>query len=294
MIKLKKAILELLEDYVYWERKFRNPEKTIKKKFKDNMGYNLDLDNPITFNEKLQWLKLNDNNSLYTKLVDKYEVREYISNEIGKEYLIPLIGVYDTFEEIDFDKLPNKFVLKCTHDSGGVLICKDKKLFDKKNARKFFNKRLKRNFYYAGFEYPYKNIKPRIICEEYMVDESGYELKDYKFFCFDGEVKALFLATDRPRNTKFDFYDRNFNRINVKQYYENSDKEHVKPQGFEKMIKLSEMLSKEIPHVRIDFYNINGKIYFGEMTFYHFCGYKPFTPNEYDYIFGKWINISKI
>ena len=202
------------------------------------MGKKLNFNKITTYNEKLQWLKLYDRNPIYTQLVDKYEVRKYISKIIGKQYLIPLIGVWDKFEDIKFSELPNQFVLKCTHDSGGLVICKDKSKFDIESARDKINKNLKKNFYYHGREWPYKNIKPKIICEQYMVDESGTELKDYKFLCFNGEPKAMFIATDRPDNTKFDFFDLNFNKLPFMQHYENSSKNLKKPESFYRMIKL--------------------------------------------------------
>lgn len=259
--------------------------------YKRIMGRKLDLKNPKTFNEKLQWLKLYDRNPDYTSMVDKYEVRNYISNKIGEEYLVPLLGVWEKFDEIDFNDLPQQFVLKCTHDSGGVIICKDKKSFNIDDARMKMNKLLKRNFYYDWREWPYKNIKPRIICEKYLVDESGTGLKDYKFFCFDGIPKAMFVATDRGIDTRFDFYDMQFNHLPIKQHYKNSNTKINKPNGFDEMTKLASHLSSGIPHVRVDFYDINGKVYFGELTFYHFSGFEKFEPEKYDEIFGGWINI---
>lgn len=266
-------------------------ELYLKIAFKARLNKSLNINEPHSFNEKLQWLKLYDRNPLYTNLVDKYEVRKYISQTIGKEYLIPIIGVWDKFEDIDFSKLPDKFVLKCTHDSGGLVICKDKYKLDTEMARKKINKCLKRNFYYSGREWPYKNVKPRIVCEKYMVDESGTELKDYKFFCFNGEPKALFVATDRDIDTRFDFYDMNFNHLPVMQHYKNGVKKVFKPKGFDEMIKLAAQLSKDIPHVRVDFYDINGKVYFGELTFYHFSGFQKFEPEKYDALFGSWIQL---
>lgn len=255
------------------------------------MGKPLKLNQPVTFNEKLQWLKLNDRNMKYTKLVDKYEVKKYVTEKIGEEYLIPTLGVWEHVEEVDFDKLPDQFVLKCTHDSGGIVICKDKSKFNKEQAKKKINKCLHRNYYWTFREWPYKSIKPRIICEPYMVDESGTELKDYKFFCFYGEVKALFIATDRGIDTRFDFFDVEFNHLQLVQHYKNGVKVPDKPLGFDRMVKLASHLSKDIPQVRIDFYDINGKIYFGEFTFYHFSGLEKFEPEEYDEIFGSWIKL---
>lgn len=268
-------------------------ESYLKVLFKAKMNRKINLNNPQTFNEKLQWLKLYDRNPIYTQLVDKYEVRKYVAETIGGEYLIPLIGIWDKFEDIDFSKLPNQFVLKCTHDSGGVVICKDKNNLDIEAARKKISKCLERNFYYYGREWPYKNVKPRIICEKYMVDESDVELKDYKYFCFNGEPKAMFIATDRGIDTRFDFFDMEFNHLPFMQHYKNSDKKIRKPSGFNEMIRISRILSKEIPHVRVDFYDINGKIYFGELTFYHFSGFQKFEPEKYDKVFGSWLELPK-
>jgi len=251
------------------------------------------LKNPKTYNEKLQWLKLYDRNSDYINMVDKYEVKEYVSKIIGDEYIIPTLGVWDNFDEIDFDKLPNQFVLKCTHDSEGLVIVKDKKQFNINSAREKINSALKYNFYYIGREWPYKNIKPRIIAEEYMEDSVYGELRDYKFFCFDGEPKAMFIATDRNEGaTKFDYYDLDFNHLDIKQYYPNSINKISKPLQFEKMVELSKILSSNIPHVRVDFYEVNGKLYFGEMTFYHFSGFMPFQPQKWDDKFGEWIKLN--
>lgn len=262
--------------------------------YKKTIGKKLNLENPKTFNEKLQWLKLYDRKPIYTTMVDKYEVKEYMKEKIGQEYIIPTLAVWDNVEDIDFDSLPNQFVLKCTHDSGGLVICKDKSKFDKDIAIKKIKKAMGRNYFYANREWPYKNVKPRIIAEQYMEDESGYELKDYKFFCFDGEVKALFIATDRGvegEETKFDFFDENFNHLPIKNGHDNARREFVCPDGFDKMKELASKLSKGIPQLRVDFYNINGKIYFGELTFFHWSGLKPFDPEEWDYKFGGYIKL---
>ena len=270
------------------------PDKLyLKLKFRLHMNKWMDFDNPQTFNEKLQWLKLNDRNPLYVSMVDKVDAKKYVASIIGEEHIIPTLGVYNSFEEIDFDKLPNQFVLKCSHDSGGVIICKDKSQLDMDNARKVLSNGLKRNYYYQTREWPYKNVKPRIIAELFMVDESGIELKDYKYYCFDGKVKMMFVATGRPYDTRFDFFDTNFNHLPVKQGYDWADKPISKPLGFDEMISLAEKLSKNIPHVRIDFYDINGQIYFGEMTFFDSSGWTPLEPVEWDYKMGSWINLPK-
>jgi len=262
-------------------------------KYRRLLGKSLNIDTPKTYNEKLQWLKLYDKRPVYTQISDKYEVRKYIDETIGSEYLVPLLGVWDNFEDIDFDSLPNKFVLKCTHDSGGVIICKNKNDLDIKSAKEKLEKSLKVNYYYHGREWSYKNVRPRIICEQYMGDGINTSLIDYKFFCFDGDPKAMFIATDRGVDTRFDFYDMEFNHIPVKQHYNNSSKEIAKPQNFDVMASLASKLSKGVPHVRVDFYEIQGKVFVGELTLYHFSGFKAFEPEEYDYTFGEWLNLPK-
>lgn len=269
-------------------------EKYITIKYKLEMNQKLNLKEPKTFNEKLQWLKLYDRNPEYTKMVDKYEAKKYVADIIGQEYIISTLGVWDKFEDIEFDKLPKQFVLKPTHTSGNVFICKDKEKINYKQLRKMINKWLKRDYYLIHREWPYKNVRPRIIAEQYMVDESGTELKDYKFFCFNGEPKLLFVAKDRPYATKFNYYDMDFKKLPFKQHYKNFNDYIEKPKGFEKMIELSRKLSKDIPHVRVDFYDINGKVYFGELTFYHFSGFEKFEPEEWDRILGDMLELPNL
>lgn len=265
----------------------------LKFKFRLLMGRKLDLKNPKTFNEKLQWLKINDRKPYYSNLVDKYGVRKFIEDKIGSQYLIPLHEVYDSFDQIDFKQLPNQFVLKTTHDSGGVVICKDKTKLDINAAKKKIEKSMANNYYWRKREWVYKNVKPRIIVEKYMEDNSGSSLKDYKFFCFNGKPEFMFIASDRSTDTKFDFFDMNFNNIPVQQHYRRSENplEIKKPEMFEEMKALAGELSKGFRHLRVDFYNINGKIYFGELTFYHFSGTEKFEPAEYDEIFGSLLDI---
>lgn len=252
------------------------------------------LDTPQTYNEKLNWLKINDRNPEYMKMVDKYEVKKYVASAIGSEYVVPTLGIWNTFDEIDFDKLPNQFVLKCTHDSEGLIIVKDKNKLDKVAAKKKIEEAQKCNFYYIGREWPYKDIKPRIIAEKFLEDHVDGELRDYKFFCFDGEPRAMFIASDREiGETKFDYFDLDFQHLDIIQKYPNSQKTLRKPITFEKMIELSKVLSKGIPHVRVDFYEVDGKLYFGELTFYHFSGFMPFHPAKWDKTFGDWLNLPK-
>lgn len=265
----------------------------MKIKYRFKLGKKLNLNQPKSFNEKLQWLKIYDKNPIYTKLVDKYEVREYISEIIGDEYLIPLLGVWNTFDKIDFSKLPNQFVLKCTHDSGGIIICKDKNKLDIEKAREKINKSLKRNYYYSSKEWPYKNVKPRIICEKYMLDESGVELKDYKCMCFNGNVNCIFANTNRYGDELYvTFFDREWNELFFERHYHKDPRGVNKPVMLNKMIKLAEVLSKELTFVRVDFYEVYGKIYFGELTFYPGSGFEEFTPVSYDYLLGSWIELS--
>lgn len=269
-------------------------EEYLKRLFKYNMGKALNLNNPKTYNEKLQWLKLYNRKPEYTIMVDKYLVKEYVASIIGSEYIIPTIGIWDSFGQIDFDELPNQFVLKCTHDSGGLVICKNKKQLDIDMARRVINKSLKRNFYYTGREWPYKDVKPRIIAEQYMEDVTTSELRDYKFFCFNGEAKMLFIASDRQskeEETKFDFFDMDYNHLNIKNGHPNAKIIPNKPKQFDKMRVLSEKLSEGIPHLRVDFYEVNGKVFFGELTFFHWSGMVPFEPEEWDAVLGSWIEL---
>ena len=265
----------------------------IKLKFERCLSKKIDMDNPKTFNEKLQWLKLYDRKDIYTNMVDKYEAKGYVSKIIGKEYIIPTIGIYNNFDEIDFSKLPNQFVIKCTHDSGGVVICKDKRNFDYNFAKRKINKSMKKNFYYSGREWPYKNVKPRIIIEEYMIDSKFNELRDYKFFCFNGKVKFFKIDFDRFVSHKANYYDINGNILKFGELVCPPDynKKLSMPLNLKKMIKLSEILSKKIPFVRIDFYEMNGKVFFGEITFFPNSGLGKFIPEEWDEIIGNYLDL---
>lgn len=270
-------------------------EKFIRKKWKSVYGTEIDLDNPKTFNEKLQWLKLHDRKPEYTTMVDKYLVKEYVANLIGNEHIIPTLGVWDSYDEIDFDSLPDKFVLKCTHDSGSVKIVKDKSKIDHTQLKKYFKRKLRCNYYYVAREWPYKNVKPRIIAEKYMEDLETKELSDYKFFCFNGEPKFLFVASERQSDleTKFDFYDTDFTHLPFRNGHPNADVPPQKPCTFEKMIELANKLSIGISQVRIDFYEVNRHVLFGEYTFYHWGGFVPFEPEEWDERIGSMLELPK-
>lgn len=241
--------------------------------------------------EKLQWLKLYDRNEMYPIIVDKYSAKEYVASIIGSEYIIKTLGVWDTFDEISFHSLPNQFVLKCTHDSGGIIICKDKKYLDYDLARQKLENSLNHNYYYEGREWPYKMVKPRIIAEQYMANIDGSLLLDYKFFCFDGHVKFLYVSeASHTCDQKLQFYDREFNALECKRKdYNDFDILPCKPKTYDKMLEIAEKLSEDIPHVRVDLYEINGQIYFGEMTLYTCSGFIPFADERWDRIFGDYI-----
>lgn len=271
-------------------------KKYIKIKYKLEMNKKLNLQNPQMFNEKLQWLKLYDRNPAYTKMVDKYEAKKYVADIIGREYIIPTLGVWEKFEDIDFSKLPNQFVLKCTHDSGGLVICRDKSKLNMKEARRKINKSLKRNYFYSGREWPYKNVKPRIIAEQYMATYKQKELIDYKFFCFNGEPKFLYVSEglSNHENARISFVNMNYEKTEFyRKDYRPFDKLPNKPTNFDKMKELSKELSKNIPFIRVDFYEVNGQVYFGELTFFPCSGFIPFEPEEWDRKLGDMLKLPK-
>lgn len=256
------------------------------------VGKRLNLENPQTFNEKLQWLKLYNRKPEYTMMVDKYAVKDYVASIIGEEYIIPTLGVWERPEDIDFDNLPNQFVLKTTHGGGssGVVICRDKYSFDTHTAIKKLRLSMKQDLYQIQREWPYKDVKRRIIAEKYMEDSESKELSDFKFFTFHGKVKALFVGTERGTgDVKFDFYDADFNHLPFYQEHPMSGKIIKKPYSFNKMKGIAEKLSAGLPHVRIDLYEVDGKVYFGEYTFSHHAGMVPFHPEDWDYKFGSWL-----
>lgn len=257
--------------------------------FRLKLGKKLDLQNPKTFNEKLQWLKLNYRRPEQTKLVDRYEAKRYVGEAIGNERIIPTYGIWNTFDEVDFNVLPNQFVLKTTPDSGGVVVYKDKRKFDGNAAKIKLNMYLERNYYDANLEWAYKNVKPRVIAEEFMTDGTAGELNDYKFLCFNGKPELLFINIKDSQDVKRNFYDMRFNHLDITQNHEQSRKRIEKPEGLQKMVNFAQILSEGFPHVRVDFYNINGKIYFGEFTFYHDAGFVPFYPEKWRYKLGEFI-----
>ena len=267
-------------------------EKYLKKKFKVELGRELDLENPSDFNEKLQWLKLHDRKEYYHKMVDKYEAKKYISEIVGEEYPVPLLGVWDSFQQIDFTSLPNEFVLKTTHDSGGVVICRDKSAFDFDKARKKLSRSLQRNFFNVSREWPYKGVKPRIIAEKYL-DERGGVLTDYKIFCFDGVPKIIYVSKDKADDPRTDFFDMDWNYLPIRMRDPGSEILPQKPLCFEKMKEIAEKLSNGHPHLRVDFYQVDGRLYVGELTFYHCGGFQEVRPAEWNKKMGEWIKINK-
>lgn len=265
----------------------------VKLEYRCLMGKRLDLKHPQTFNEKLQWLKIYDRRPEYTTMVDKYAVKQYVADRIGAEYIIPTLGVWDRPELIEWDGLPDKFVLKCTHNSGGLVICKDKKKLDKDAAIKKLSGALERDYYLASREWPYKNVPRRIIAEQYLEDATIADLRDYKFFCFNGKMRVFKIDFDRQTGHKANYFDRNGKLIpyGEKVCPPQKDKQLVIPQNFEEMIKVVEKLSEALPFGRIDFYNVKGKIYFGEITLFPAGGFGAFTDEIFDYELGGYIQL---
>lgn len=251
------------------------------------MGVAINWDNPKTLNEKLQWLKIYWRDPLATVCADKYAVRDYVRDTIGEQYLNTLIGVYDTIDEIDINSLPDKFVLKATHGSSMNIICSDKSKMNWGNEKKKLKRWLTTNYYCGNREWVYKNIKPRIICEEYL----GDNIVDYKLYCFNGEPRYWFVATDRKAGVKADYYELDWKKAPFRWIYPPLNSPPQKPQNSDKMIELSKMLSKPFPFVRVDFYEINGKIYFGELTFFHGSGFGWYEPREYNEYLGQLLKL---
>ena len=288
-------------------------EKYIRRKFEASLGYPLNLDNPQTINEKLQWLKLYDRKPIYTTMVDKYAAKEYVASIIGNQYIIPTLGIWNRFDEIDFALLPDQFVLKCTHDSGGLVICKDKRKLDYATARKRINKSLKTNYYYFGREWPYKDVKPRIIAEVYMEDTSTEgehscvahhgenpavrpqtktpPLKDYKVYTFNGKAKICMINQDRKIHTRADYFDREYNWLDFTWGYDHADLPPEKPKNYELMFELAEKLAAGTAELRIDFYEVNSRVYFGELTFFDGSGFDRIEPVKWDYKIGSMLKL---
>ena len=265
--------------------------------FRLELRQKLNLDNPQTFNEKLQWLKLYYHRPDLTMMADKEAVKSYVASIIGEEYVVPLLGTWSDPNDIDWNSLPQRFVLKTNHDGGnfGIVIVKDKDKLDKDKAIKRLRTSLKRNTFLLGREWPYKFIPRKIFAEEYIEDVSKGELVDYKFFCFDGKAKLLYVAAGRHGKSglTFDYFDSDFQYLDFVQTHPHAHERPTKPQNYDLMKSLAEKLSKGLPHVRVDFYNINGKIYFGEFTFFSLGGWAAFKPEKYDYLLGSYLQLPK-
>lgn len=279
-----KYILRLVPDRIYLSIIYRIK---IKKR--------LNLKKPCGFNEKLQWLKLHDHRTEYIAMVDKYAAKDYAKKIIGEEYIVPTLGVWEKFNDIDFDMLPDEFVLKCTHDSGGIVICKDKSKLDVTKAKEKIEKSLKRNFYWGYREWPYRFVQPRIIAEPLLKDIKSEDLKDYKLMCFNGQMKCSFICSDRNTSSKLKvtFFDKEWNVMPFERHYPKSKEKIEKPQNYELMIELAEKISKGYPFMRVDFYEVNGELFLGEITLYPGAGLEEFTPDKYDEILGSWIDLPR-
>ena len=263
-------------------------------KYHDRFGKFINMKDPKSFNEKLQWLKIHNRKKEYCGMVDKYEVRSYIAKKIGSEHLIPLVGgPWKSFDEIDFDTLPDQFVLKCTHDSGSVVICKDKNSFDRAEARQRLDIALNYNMYWFGREWPYKAVRPQIIAEKYMVDESGYELKDYKLFCFDGKVQFLKIDFGRMESHRANYYKVDGSMLPFGETVCPPDYQRAlkMPDNLQKMVEFAELLSSGEPFMRVDFYSIHEEVYFGELTFFPGSGFVAFEPDEWNERVGDMLTL---
>lgn len=282
-IKLLYRLSPLLPDKLYLQLLF--PLK---------VGYKLDLDNPRTYNEKLQWIKLYYRKPVMSVMADKYAAKQYIADIIGEEYIVKNYGVWEHFDEIDFSTLPQSFVLKTTHDQGGVVVVKDKSKLDIKKAKTKLEKHLKKGTYHLMKEWPYKNIQPRIIAEELLVDNEKGDLWDYKFYCFNGEPKLMYISHGRQADTTYlDFYDMDFEKQDISRPgFSASEKNINKPEQWELMKELSRKLSAGWPHLRVDFYCIEGRLYLGELTFFQGGGMMPFYPESWDYKLGSYIELT--
>lgn len=263
--------------------------------FRLKTGCTLNLEQPQNYNEKLQWLKVHEHYEQYTKLVDKYAVKRYVEGCIGAEYVIPVIDRWSAVGEIAFETLPNQFVLKCTHDSAGFEICLNKETFDQEAAKRKLKRCMRRNFYYAGREWPYKNVKPQIIAEKYMEDTVLGELRDYKFFTFGGVPKIVHIVSNRQNRdeeTYGDFFDMDYNHLDLTMGHNNAPVPPEKPKNFEKMKEFAAKLSEGTRHLRVDFYEVDGKLYFGELTFYQDSGFADIQPPEWNDVLGSWISLN--
>lgn len=266
----------------------------LKKTFKVRFGKELNLDNPLTFNEKLNWLKIYDRQPLYNKMVDKFEAKEIVKEKIGKEYIVPTIGIYNSVDDIDFTNLPNKFAIKCTHDSGSVVICKNKNELNVEKTKRFLKKCCKHNLFFWAREWPYKDVKPRIIVEEY-IESLDENLVVYKVFCFHGKPYLIqVIQNDKHKDETIDYFDTNWNLLNLKQDFPNSSNHLKKPKALEEMLHLSSLFLIERPFIRVDWYIVNDKPIFSEFTFFSDAGFAFFSPSEWDLKLGEMMELPSV
>lgn len=276
---------------------FLFPDKLyLKLLYRLKLGRKLDLKTPKRFTEKLQWLKLYDRKPLYTQLVDKVEVKKYVTDIIGSEYIIPTLGVWNSPNDIDWDRLPDRFILKTTHGGGGsgVVICGDKGQLDKKMTVDKLNKGMKQDNIYATLrEWPYKDVPHRVIAEQLLDKDPQYDdVPDYKFYCFNGIPKVLLIATNRFKDHNFNYYDMGFKKLNITSSAgRNAAIEFSKPSCFEEMKEIASKLSQGFAHIRVDLYYSNNKIYFGELTFYDSSGFDNLSSDRIDLEWGGWIEL---
>lgn len=269
----------------------------LKTVFPKYMGYPLDLENPKTFSEKLQWLKINFRDPIQTEMVDKHEAKHFIAERVGNQYIIPTLAVWDSVEDIDIDALPNQFVLKSTHDSGGIVICKDKSSFDFEAAKAKLSASLKRDYSKIAREWPYQNVLRRIIAEEYISELGNDDLLDYKMYSFHGEPKLTVVCSDRfsKTETRMNFYDINWEPMGIHfGHYPPLPLEFPKPATYEEMKRLTAELSKDCPFLRVDFYEIKGRLFIGELTFFPGAGLEKFRPMSKDYELGEWLHLETV
>ena len=283
---------------IFWKKFSASPlfkllpdETALKIMYKNTFGTKLDLKDPKTFNEKLQWLKLYCRKPEFTTMVDKYAAKAYVAEKIGEEYIIPTLGAWDRFDDIDFDALPDQFVLKCNHGSGDVVICKDKSKLDLAAAKQKLTKALNTDFYKISREWPYKNVPRKIIAETYMSNGDNTDIADYKFFCFGGKPHYMFVATDRSTDCRFDFFDMDFNHLDIENIHLQAEKPIERPKNLQLMQELAAKLSADLCQARIDFYEVNGKVYFGEITLFHAGGFSVFYPGQWDRTFGDLVKL---
>ena len=281
---LKSPYYALGDDLIKKHPQWMSDKYYLRVLWKQIMGYPLDLKDPKTFNEKIQWSKLYDRNPLFSERIDKIKAKDWAESVIGKEHIIPTLAVYDSVDAIRLDELPDQFVLKCNHDSGGVVICKDKASFDLEAAKRFLGERMQHDFYQEYREWPYKNIERKVFAEKYVVDSKTGSLPDYKIFTFHGIPAYLYVATGRQseEEMQFDFFDMDFNWLDVRNVHPNCPNPIARPASFETMKELAGKLAEGFRQVRVDFYEVDGQCYFGEMTFFHCAGFSPFDPHSFD------------